>query len=113
MNQLDLINPYDDIFYKNQDKSLKKELEEICGFYCFTMRNLINPEAFYYYEMLKETRELNKLEEFAYEFYSNLIDIFLQRTDNFVNKISNHINDEELKILIKQQRLFEKDAGAD
>lgn len=111
MNQLDLINPNDDMFW--EDQNLKEELEEICGFYCFTMRDLINPKAFYYYEMIKETRELNKEEEIAYKFYSNLVDIFLQRTDDFVNKISNHINDEELKILVKQQRLWEKDAGAD
>lgn len=113
MKQLDFINPYDSMFWQGKDKGLIEKLKEICGFYYYNMENLINSEAFYYYEMIKETRKLNKQEEYAYKFYSTLVDIFLEKTDGFVSEVSDYIKDEEFKILIKQQRIFEKNAGAD
>lgn len=63
--------------------------------------------------MIKETRKLNKQEEYAYKFYSTLVDIFLEKTDGFISEVSDYIKDKEFKILIKQQRTFEKNAGAD
>ena len=108
MKQLDFINPWDDIFC--QGNNLLKELEEICSLYYFNMEYLINLQMFYYYDSIKDIEEFNKQEELVYKFYSTLVDIFLQKTDPFVEKISDYIKDEQLKILIKQQRAWEKDA---
>ena len=98
IKQLDLINPNDEIF---KDNELKEDLYNTCLFYHFTINNVLNIKLFYYYEMLNMTRDLNKEEEYIYKFYLILATIFLNKTDEFINKISRLDNMQINKLKIK------------
>lgn len=95
---LNCINPNDDYF---NDKDLKQELNFITAFYYFNLLYLIKPSIFYYYEMMQMIGKLDKKEEKNYIFYKSLIEIFLDKTENFIQKMSNHINNEMGKAFIK------------
>ena len=56
---------------------------------------------FNYFEIKSMTKPLTKEEDYAYRFYDTLIKIFLNKTDSFINKISNYIADNKCKKIIK------------
>ena len=95
MNELDSINS--EIY---NDDNFKEELDEINTFYYYS-KKIISLEVFNYFEMKSMFKLLTKEEDYAYRFYNTLITIFLNKTDSFINKISNYINDNEYKRLVK------------
>ena len=97
MNELDSINPYSDIF---NDRCFKTELDAINAFYYYSIK-IINIDVFNYFEIKSMTKPLTKEEDYAYRFYDTLIKIFLNKTDSFINKISNYIADNKCKKIIK------------
>lgn len=98
MTNLNYINPNSEIF---EDEELKKELQLISSFYYFNLLYLINPSIFYYYDVKNMIGILEKNEEKSYRFYEVLVDIFLEKTEEFNNKLSSHIDGEINKILLK------------
>lgn len=98
ISKLDSIDPSLEIF---QNKKIAKELKEVNAFYYYSMK-LINPDLFYYYETKEMVLFLDKDDKKAYDFYGALISIFIDKTDAFVNKISNYIHDNECKRLVKK-----------
>ena len=100
ISELDSIDPSLEIF---QNKKLAKELKEVNAFYYYSMK-LINQDLFYYYETKEMVLFLDKEDKKAYDFYGTLISIFMDKTDAFIDKISDYIHDKECKRLIKKYK---------
>lgn len=97
ISELDSIDPSLEIF---QNKKIVEELKEINAFYYYSMK-LINQNLFYYFETKKMVLLLDKDETKIYDFYEALISIFIDKTDPFINKISNDIHNNKCKRLVK------------